>query len=137
MWRVIWRVVKMLPMKKPPSHDIVKEFGAKIVEIRKKQGLKRDDLADRCGINPNQLGRLERGEGNPRLATIFRVSAGLGVGLRDLFERRANARSLSAEEVARAEIAKILRRSDIRTHQLAINVVRDVVKWKDRYGAKR
>lgn len=45
---------------------------------RERQDLSLADLSARTGIDPTALSRLERGRGNPTLATLERVAGALG-----------------------------------------------------------
>lgn len=56
-----------------------------IVQARKEEGLTQKDLAERCGMKASNLSRIENGNGNPSLATLSRVAAGLGKKLRISF----------------------------------------------------
>lgn len=51
---------------------------AKIVEARMEEGLTQAELAERCGMRPANLCRLENGNGNPSVATLDRIARGLG-----------------------------------------------------------
>ncbi|MDO4183378.1 MAG: helix-turn-helix transcriptional regulator [Coriobacteriia bacterium] len=50
----------------------------KIVQARQEEGLTQAELAQRCGMKPANLCRLENGNGNPSVATLARIAAGLG-----------------------------------------------------------
>lgn len=116
--------------------DILRRFGEKVREHRLRQGLTQEELAERCGLHWTYVGGLERGEKNPTLRTISKLSAGLGVGLRDLFDRRTAARSSGEEGRIYADVARLLRKEDPPTRRLALGVLRDVIGWKGRYGRK-
>lgn len=59
-------------------------FGANLVWFRHQAGLTQQELADRVGMNRVNLGVLERGRRLPRLDTILKLVAGLGVRNCDL-----------------------------------------------------
>ncbi|HET7416939.1 MAG TPA: helix-turn-helix transcriptional regulator [Solirubrobacterales bacterium] len=63
---------------------LAERFGANLVWFRLKAGLTQQELADRVGMNRVSLGVLERGQRLPRLDTILRLVAGLGVDNCDL-----------------------------------------------------
>ena len=63
---------------KPVSHDHVK-FGKRMKELRVQQGLTQQMLADKIGVDRSYLGFLERGERNPSLEVIIKISKSLGV----------------------------------------------------------
>ena len=50
----------------------------RIVEARMEEGLTQQELAERCGMRPSNLCRLENGNGNPSVATLEKIARGLG-----------------------------------------------------------
>lgn len=46
-----------------------------------------DELSRRCGVSKSMLARIERGEGNPTLTTLWKVSNGMGVPFDELIAR--------------------------------------------------
>lgn len=63
---------------------ILVETGAQVRRLRQARGLTQGALGAAIGINPNLLGRIERGEQNPTLLTLARLAAGLQTTLADL-----------------------------------------------------
>jgi transcriptional regulator with XRE-family HTH domain len=53
-------------------------LGPRIRSLRESRGWNLTDLAARTGLDPANLSRLERGEGNPRLSTLERLADALG-----------------------------------------------------------
>jgi len=66
-------------------------------ERREQQGISRIALAHRAGISPDQLGRIERGEADPRMSVLLALAAVLALPPRELF---AAAEATSASEAA-------------------------------------
>ncbi|MBR4561087.1 MAG: helix-turn-helix transcriptional regulator [Bacteroidales bacterium] len=60
-------------------------FGKTIADIRKKQGLSQEELAEKCSLHRTYIGAIERGEKSPTLNTIDRIANGLGIHIKDLF----------------------------------------------------
>lgn len=56
-------------------------------QVRESQGLSVNELARATGLSPQYLGKLERSEGNPSLAVIDKICAGLKVQPGDLLVR--------------------------------------------------
>lgn len=62
--------------------DIRKKFGLHLRELRVKQKLTQEELADRAGMHFTYVGQIERGKRNPslinleKLAKALKVSAG-------------------------------------------------------------
>ena len=67
------------------QYKICIQVGKKIEKYRKKQKLSQEELAYRVGIHASTLGRIERGESNPPLHTLYKISKGLKVHIGDLF----------------------------------------------------
>lgn len=63
-----------------------KGLGKAVRQLREKAELAQEDLAQRAGISPAQLARIERGEDDPLWGDIRRVAAGLGVSMERLAE---------------------------------------------------
>jgi transcriptional regulator with XRE-family HTH domain len=58
---------------------IGERFGANVVWLRRKADLTQQELADRIGTKRPNLSKIERGRQLPRLDTILKLAAGLGV----------------------------------------------------------
>lgn len=57
----------------------LRQLGEDIVTWRKLQGLTAAQVADRAGVHPQTLGRLERGEGSISLENALRIARALGL----------------------------------------------------------
>lgn len=55
------------------------QFADNLRRERLAKGLSQEQLADRTGVHPTEISRLERATREPRLGTIARVARGLGV----------------------------------------------------------
>lgn len=55
------------------------EIGLSIKERRKKLGINQQTLADLAGVAVNTVVAIERGEGNPHLATLLTILDTLGL----------------------------------------------------------
>lgn len=72
-----------------------KVFGEVLQELRLRQGLTQDQLAERAFTERSHISALERAEKGPALATIFSLAAGLGISAGDFIsqvEQRLKAR---------------------------------------------
>ena len=49
-----------------------------MLELRSKQNLTQQELADRTGINRSDISRIENGNANPSLKTMKRLAAAMG-----------------------------------------------------------
>ena len=52
---------------------------------RERLAVSRTQIAQRAGISPDHLGRIERGEADPRMSVLLALAVALGMSLRDLF----------------------------------------------------
>ena len=110
--------------------DLLKNIGEKIKEARTKKGLTQEDLAEKSGLHSTYIGGVERGERNLTVLSLDKISKGLDLDIRDLFERRKVKSYPTLQEKVAGEIMHLLRRKDEKTLQLAATLVRDVVRWK-------
>lgn len=53
-------------------------FGKSVKKYRTIAGISQERLSDRMDCDKNTIGRIERGETNPRLSTLRHLSLGLG-----------------------------------------------------------
>lgn len=49
-----------------------------VLDARLEAGMTQEQLSKKTGINQSNLSRIERGVGNPSMATIERIAAALG-----------------------------------------------------------
>lgn len=68
----------------PNADDLAARVGRLIRGHRVAQGLSVAELADRSELSRTILSRIERGEGNPSIGTLWRVSRALRLPLGDL-----------------------------------------------------
>lgn len=62
------------------------EVGKKIQVKRKELNLSQETLSFDADIPRNQIGRIERGEINTSLITLFKISKALNIDIIDLFK---------------------------------------------------
>lgn len=83
-------------MAKPIQDDAdaaSRAFGERMRELRAREGISQDGLARSADIHPTSIGRLERGNREPRLTTILKLADGLGVEPGELVNRLDHKRS--------------------------------------------
>lgn len=56
------------------------KLAAEILGRRRELGLSQVALSERCGVPQADISRIERGQGNPTMATVDRLIAALGGG---------------------------------------------------------
>ncbi len=59
--------------------------GLRIKNLRRARGYSQEKLAEIIGINPKYLSSIERGEENPTLDLLMRLSQGLKVEMHEIF----------------------------------------------------
>ncbi len=68
------------------NKDFNKIICNRISELRKKQGLKIEQLAYQSGISKGGLSEIERCMKEPRILTIFKLCCGLGITTKEFFD---------------------------------------------------
>jgi transcriptional regulator with XRE-family HTH domain len=59
--------------------DILKKFGKRVREERKKLDISQEELADRAGVHRTYIGMIERAERNITLINIHKISRALKI----------------------------------------------------------
>lgn len=65
---------------------LLKRFRQNLRKIRLEKGMSQEEISFRTEISTNQVGRIERGEINAGLSTIYEISKALEVSIIALFE---------------------------------------------------
>ena len=61
-------------------------MGRRIIELRQAKSLSQETLANLSDIPVNQVGRIERGEINTTVSTVYAISKALEVEMPELFK---------------------------------------------------
>jgi transcriptional regulator with XRE-family HTH domain len=69
-------------------------LGARLRRLRRERGWRLEDLAERTGLSRAYLSRLEGGERQPSLSSLFGVASAYGVPFSSLFEPEQEAEDL-------------------------------------------
>jgi transcriptional regulator with XRE-family HTH domain len=67
------------------NDDYLKALGKHIRKIRTQKELSQEELSDKIGTSPSQIGRIERGVINPTVSTLKVLAEALEVSMQDLF----------------------------------------------------
>ena len=70
-----------------PKNPVLTSFGNLLRAIREEVGLSQENLALKAGLHRNYIGILERGEQNPSLLVMLKISKALGVSLAELLSK--------------------------------------------------
>jgi transcriptional regulator with XRE-family HTH domain len=65
-------------------------YGAVVRQLRLKAGFSRKTLARKSKVSESQLERIERGQGNPTITTLFNIAAALGTRTARTFKQAQN-----------------------------------------------
>jgi transcriptional regulator with XRE-family HTH domain len=68
------------------TDKLVKDFGNRVRELRKQQGISQEGLAGLADLDRTYIGGIERGIRNPSLRNIGKISKALRVKVKDLFD---------------------------------------------------
>jgi transcriptional regulator with XRE-family HTH domain len=60
------------------------QFARNLRSRRQAAGLSQEQLADRTGLHPTEISRLERAAREPRLGTMLKLARGLDIGVEKL-----------------------------------------------------
>lgn len=66
---------------------MIKNFGSNIREIRRRQKLTQEQVAELAKINPKYLGEIERGIKNPTVTVAQRLATALGVPVCEILSK--------------------------------------------------
>jgi len=66
------------------SYNIQVVFGENVRRVRRENKLSQEELAELTNLHRVHLGRIERGETNPPLATMNKIAQALHVKVQDL-----------------------------------------------------
>jgi transcriptional regulator with XRE-family HTH domain len=66
--------------------DPLPQFGSNLRRARLAQGLSQERLAHVCGLNMTHVARIERGEREPGVRTVSKLTRGLNVPASVLFD---------------------------------------------------
>ena len=69
-----------------PTREPWREVGSKIRQLRKEHQLTLKQLAAGCGLSPNAISLVERGQVAPTVATLCKVAAALGTSAGYFFQ---------------------------------------------------
>ena len=63
------------------TKEVIQQVGQLLRQIRNEQKLSLEELAQKTGVSKLTLGKIERGETNPTLAVIWKITKGLSIPL--------------------------------------------------------
>lgn len=66
--------------------EVYMRIGERIKRLRQDKGMSQQTLADECDIESPNLSRIENGNTNPTVKSLWKISNALGVKLKDLVD---------------------------------------------------
>jgi transcriptional regulator with XRE-family HTH domain len=57
----------------------VGDLGSNLRDARKRLGLTQEEVAERSGVHPTEVSRIEAGKRDPRISTLLRLARALEV----------------------------------------------------------
>ena len=63
------------------NSKVIKAIGERIRELRIHKGFSQEELANEADIALSQIGRIERGENNPTISTLYVISEALSIAV--------------------------------------------------------
>lgn len=82
---VIARVMRKKGLSLTPEEELHKVIGETIRTYRKEMSLTLKQMARRTGLSVSLLSQIERAETSASISSLYKISVGLGVKVRDLF----------------------------------------------------
>lgn len=79
------RHIGIFVMKILPMYTDLKQFGARVRELRLAAGMSQEEFAAHCGLHRTYVGGIERGERNVGLVNVIKLATTLGVPVAELF----------------------------------------------------
>jgi transcriptional regulator with XRE-family HTH domain len=61
------------------TSEVARRFGANLRRVREQAGLSQEEVGLRSSVHRTEVGLLERGERIPRIDTLLKIAAGIGV----------------------------------------------------------
>jgi transcriptional regulator with XRE-family HTH domain len=98
-------------------------LGARIKEVRKLRQLSQEKLAEKVGVEPKQISRIEGGKSSPSMDTLEAIARELRVEMRELFDFQ----HLTTGNLPEDEALSILSKMDDGTKRLALRLLRSLV----------
>jgi DNA-binding XRE family transcriptional regulator len=80
----LWLCTHRPTSSRMPGVSPEEQFARNLRRRREAAGLSQQQLADRTGLHPTEISRLERAVREPRLGTMLKLARGLDIGIEKL-----------------------------------------------------
>ena len=105
-------------------------IGNRIRFIRIKNKISQEELADICGINKGTLCKLENGERDPSIPTVYKLARGLNVHVSDILDLHTEYFEIWTDETLLDELQKYMKKLDEAEQNIVLEMVRNFVRLK-------
>ncbi len=101
-----------------------KLFGRRLKSLRENKGWTQENLAERMDISSNYLSSIERGQENPTLDMLIKISGALKVEMWELFDFGHEA----SPDKLREMLSKFTNELDEEKLKLAVKIIRAIAE---------
>lgn len=109
--------------------NIAVYIGKRIRSYRNKLNFSQEELAERCGLHPTYIGQLERGEKNPTIETISKISAALNVSMSIMFEKLDDVKNENMTSYPLVAY-QLVNNSDIKEQEQLVSILKSIIEYK-------
>ena len=117
-------------MRKNADKRFIKSLGNRIRQLRKERDLTQEELAELADLHPTYIGGIERGERNPSISCLLRISDGLGLELKDLLAPLSKGSPSEGEDIY-LEIISMLENKKAKELRWIKMAMADVIRWRE------
>ena len=97
-------------------------LGARIREVRKSRQLSQEKLAEKVGVEPKQISRIEGGKSSPSMDTLEAIARELQVEMKDLLDYQH-----LIDGNIEANVLQLFNLMDDKTKKLAFRLLRTLI----------
>jgi len=97
-----------------------------------KNKISQEELADICGINKGTLCKLENGERDPSVPTVYKLAKGLNVLVSDILDLHTEYIEERTDDFLMDELLKYMKKLDEAEQNMVLEMVRNFVRLKQR-----
>lgn len=114
---------------KKRNPDILKQFGERVRELRKAQGLSQEEFAEKADLHYTYIGGVERGERNLSLKSIELIASALKIEIRELFMPHLPEKAGVESNKIISDINHLLTSKNIGILRLIKQLIKDIDTW--------
>jgi len=118
-------------MPRQRDADLIAAIGHRLAIIRRRKGFTQEQLAERVGLEPVSLSRVETGHRSASISTLSMIAQALGIPLADLVgvEQEVPAPELSPEE---SELLRYFKQLSTSQRNTVLRVAKELVPSEPR-----